>query len=256
MLRYSFGNIDGKAYGLNANELSVYEAIGKCSRKDDARGWYADLQTLADQLPHRINRRTVSRAVDKLLTLGLIRRDGNSLFTCGQNVHASGQNVHADGQNVRDNGQIVLPPNNPPIIINNMIEKEKEQQRALHARDCDEQQDCLFEKFWKYFAPSAEYQNRRAATQMIFKARSVAAQKAMISSLSLGEGGERGNPYFFVSDFPEPTPTNWSGTEEGGKMLDDGRAKIALYNGKYGVYSLEDIRLYNLQLSDYQRGRQ
>jgi hypothetical protein len=59
---------------------------------------------------------------------------------------------------------------------------------------------------------------------------------------------------WLIADFPEPTPTNLQGTELGGNMLNEGLAKIALYNGRYGVYSTEDIRLFNLELSDYQRG--
>lgn len=107
----------GRKHGLNANEMSVYEAIGKCSRKDDARGWYADMQALADQLPHRIGRMTVSRAVDKLLTLGLVRRDGKSLFA----VQIAQENVQ--------NAQNPTPPLYPPI--NN---KRNGKREYVHAR--------------------------------------------------------------------------------------------------------------------------
>ena len=42
-------------------------------------------------------------------------------------------------------------------------------------------------------------------------------------------------------------PTNLNGTARGGRMLERGQAAIALYNGQAGIYTLEDIRLYNLQ---------
>ena len=37
-MRFIIGNMDGKALNLNANELCVLEAIGKCSRGDSAKG--------------------------------------------------------------------------------------------------------------------------------------------------------------------------------------------------------------------------
>jgi hypothetical protein len=245
MLRYSFGNINGKAYGLNANELSVYEAIGKCSRKDDARGWYADMQTLANQLPHRVNRSTVSRAVDKLLTLGLIRRDGKSLFAVQiaredvQNANGNVQNAHVNVQNAQN----PAPPLYPPIN-NNMNEKEREQQRALCARDCEEQQDCQFEKFWKYFDPAPEFMNRRAATQMIFESGSDAAQKALVEAAQEGGGhhpGDQQNPYFYVQDFPEPQPVWKTGGEKDEDLVQ------VLYNGTYKICSRDTMELFGLQ---------
>ena len=122
-----------------------------------------------------------------------------------------------------------------------MNEKEKEQQRALCARDCDEQQDCLFEKFWKFFNPAPEFHNRRAATQMIFEARSHAAQKAMLDSLSLGEGGGRGvNPYFFVQDFPDPQPVFLRG-DEGGDIVQ------VKYNGTYKLCHRATMELFGLE---------
>ena len=238
---------------LNANEACIFAAILKCTRA--GRGWYGNYRELAAAMPFVINRMTVTRAVQKLLTLGLIVERDNALFTNdqspitdaqnvhndAQNVHDNAQNVHDDAQIVHDDAQIVLPPNNPPINNNNMNEKEKEQQRALCARDCEEQQDCLFEKFWKFFNPAPEFHNRRAATQMIFEARSHAAQKAMLDSLSLGEGGGRGiNPYFFVQDFPEPQPVFLRGDEGG----DIGQVK---YNGTYKLCHRATMELFGLE---------
>ena len=243
MLRYSFGNIDGKAYGLNANELSVYEAIGKCSRKDDARGWYADLQTLADQLPHRINRRTVSRAVDKLLTLGLIRRDGNSLFTCGQNVHASGQNVHADGQNVRDNGQNVhesTPPYNPPINNNEM---EKEITRTLvptHEAANSDLRTIYFE-IRKIFNEKHGLHKvgEGIAAEEAWKKASHAKRVKLLEAVRAGKW-DKPRIDWLISDFPEPEPDFLYGDEDGDLVQ-------VFYKGKYRICTRETQTLFNLQ---------
>ena len=243
--------LDDKAtrgYDLNANEACIFAAILKCTRA--GRGWYGNYRELAAAMPFVINRMTVTRAVQKLLTLGLIVERDDALFTNdqspitdGQIVPNDGQIVHENGQIVQKSGQIVLPPNNPPIINNNMNEKEKEQQRALCARDCDEQQDCLFEKFWKFFNPAPEFHNRRAATQMIFEARSHAAQRAMVEAAQEGAPGHPGdnqNPYFFVQDFPEPQPVFLRG-DEGGDIVQ------VKYNGTYKLCTRATMELFGLE---------
>ena len=231
--------LDDKAtrgYDLNANEACIFAAILKCTRA--GRGWYGNYRELAAAMPFVINRTTVYRAIQKLLNLGLIEERENKTLFAVQIAQESVQNEHESVQNETELLQNALPPNNPPIINNNMNEKEKEQQRALCARDCDEQQDCLFEKFWKFFNPAPEFHNRRAATQMIFEARSHAAQKAMLDSLSLGEGGGRGvNPYFFVVDFPDPQPVFLRG-DEGGDIVQ------VKYNGTYKLCHRATMELF------------
>ena len=223
---------------LNANEACIFAAILKCTRA--GRGWYGNYRELAAAMPFVMSHMTAHRAVEKLLNLGLLERRENKLFALYQNVTEPSQNVTTLEQNVTTLEQNVLPPNNPPIN-NNMNEKEKEQQRALGARDCEEQQDCLFEKFWKFFNPAPEFHNRRAATQMIFEARSHAAQKAMLDSLSLGEGGGRGvNPYFFVQDFPDPQPVFLRG-DEGGDIVQ------VKYNGTYKLCHRATMELFGLE---------
>ena len=234
--------LDDKAtrgYDLNANEACIFAAILKCTRA--GRGWYGNYRELAAAMPFVINRTTVYRAIQKLLNLGLIEERENKTLFAVQIAQESVQNEHESVQNETELLQNALPPNNPPINNNNMNEKEKEQQRALCARDCEEQQDCLFEKFWKFFNPAPEFHNRRAATQMIFEARSQAAQKAMLDSLSLGEGGGRGvNPYFFVQDFPEPQPVFLRG-DEGGDIVQ------VKYNGTYKLCHRATMELFGLE---------
>ena len=243
--------LDDKAtrgYDLNANEACIFAAILKCTRA--GRGWYGNYRELAAAMPFVINRMTVTRAVQKLLTLGLIVERDNALFTNdqspitdAQNVHNDAQNVHDDAQIVHDDAQNVLPPNNPPIINNNMNEKEKEQQRALCARDCDEQQDCLFERFWKFFNPAPEFHNRYGATKIAFEQRSEVAQRAIVEAAQEGAPGHPGdnqNPYFFVADFPEPQPVFLRG-DEGGDIVQ------VKYNGTFKLCTRATMELFGLE---------
>lgn len=223
---------------LNANEACIFAAILKCTRA--GRGWYGNYRELAAAMPFVISYETARRAVQKLLNLGLVERREEKLFAVTQIVTDNAQNVTEPTQNVTSDAQIVLPPNNPPIN-NNMNEKEKEQQRALCARDCEEQQDCLFEKFWKFFNPAPEFHNRYGATKFAFEQRSEVAQRAMISSLSLGEGrGEASNPYFFVVDFPDPKPVFLRGDETGDIVQ-------VRYNGAYKLCTRATMELFGLE---------
>ena len=175
-----------RGYDLNANEACIFAAILKCTRA--GRGWYGNYRELAAAMPFVINHSTVYRAIQKLLNLRLIERREEKLFALLQNETGLLHDATELLQNETELLQNALPPNNPPIN-NNMNEKEKEQPRALRTHDGDEQQDCMFEKLWKFFNPAPEYLNRRAATQMIFEARSEAAQKAIVEAAQEGGGG-------------------------------------------------------------------
>lgn len=122
-----------------------------------------------------------------------------------------------------------------------MNEKEKEQPRALRTHDGDEQQDCMFEKFWNLYEPAPEFHNRKAATQMIFEARSKIAQKTMVASLEMHSGMKGSpNPYFFVQDFPEPQPVFLRG-DEGGDIVQ------VRYNGAYKLCTRDTMKLFGLE---------
>ena len=232
-----------RGYNLNANEACILAAILKCTRA--GRGWYGNYRELAAAMPFVMSHETARRAVQKLLNLGLIERRDEKLFAVTQIVTDDAQNVTEPTQNVTSDAQNVLPPNNPPIINNNMNEKEKEQPRALRSHDGEKQQECLFEKFWKYFsmAMPAEYKNRRAATQMLFEARSEAAQNAIVEAAQEGGGGHPGdqqNPYFFVQDFPEPQPFFLRG-DEGGDIVQ------VSYNGGFKLCTRATMELFGLE---------
>jgi hypothetical protein len=230
-------------YNLNANEACIFAAILKCTRS--GRGWYGNYRELAAAMPFVMSHMTAHRAVEKLLNLGLLERRENKLFALYQNVTEPSQNVTTLEQNVTDLEQNVLPPNNSPIINNNMNEKEKEQPRALCTHDGDVQQDCIFEFFWKFFSKAmpTEFHNRKGATKIAFEQRSEVAQRAMIEAAQEGAPGHPGdqqNPYFFVVDFPEPQPTFLRGDESGDIVQ-------VRYNGAYKLCTRETMERFNLQ---------
>ena len=230
-----------RGYDLNANEACIFAAILKCTRA--GRGWYGNYRELAAAMPFVISKDTAQRAVQKLLNLGLIEERENKTLFAVQIAQESVQNEHESVQNETELLQNALPPNNPPIIDNNMKEKEKEQQRALCARDCDEQQDCLFEKFWKFFNPAPEFHNRYGATKIAFEQRSEVAQRAIVEAAQEGAPGHPGdeqNPYFFVVDFPDPQPVFLRG-DEGGDIVQ------VKYNGTYKLCHRATMELFGLE---------
>ena len=237
-----------RGYNLNANEACIFAAILKCTRA--GRGWYGNYRELAAAMPFVMSRQTASRAVDKLLTLGLIEvRENETLFAV-QNGHEDVQNGRDDDQNGHENVQNVLPPNNPLNINNNMNEKEKEQPRALRTHDGDEQQDCLFEKFWKFFSPAPEFHNRYGATKVAFEQRSEVAQQAIVEAAQEGAPGHPGdnaNPYFFVVDFPEPKPTFLSGLEQD-RLREQGVSLVMVkYGGEFLICTRYTMIIFNLE---------
>ena len=154
--------------------------------------------------------------------------------TTDDNAHSvrtdDAQSVRESANSVRESAQPVRSPHTP--LYNNINNKIKASM-----------QTDLFEKLWKYFAPSAEYNNRRAATQMIFEARSDAAQRAIVEAAQEGAPGHPGdqqNPYFFVQDFPEPTPVFLRG-DEGGDIVQ------VRYNGAYKLCYRATMELFGLE---------
>ncbi len=252
--------LDDKAHRggkLNANEACIYAAILKCTRA--GRGWYGNYRELAAAMPFVMSHETARRAVQKLLNLGLIDRREEKLFAVtqivtddAQNVTDDAQNVTEPAQNVTSDAQNVLPPNNPPIINNNMNEKEREQQRALCARDCEEQQaaDLSFEEFWKaYNVNLTMWPNRMEATRREWNKRSDLAKKALINA-ALENKSEYGtkNPVFFVADYPEPEPAFLSGQEQD-KLRNEGIPLVQVwYNGKFLICTKAEALEYGLDI--------
>ena len=58
-----------------------------------------------------------------------------------------------------------------------------------------------FQLFWDLFQPDSQYNNRKAATWLLFRSRSVEDQKAMIADIQENGAPKNRNPYFYVFDF-------------------------------------------------------
>ena len=220
---------------LNANEACIFAAILKCTRA--GRGWYGNYRELAAAMPFVINHSTVYRAIQKLLNLGLIERREEKLFALLQNETELLHEATELLQNETELLQNALPPN---------------QQRALCARDCEEQQVCSFEKFWNYFSVNmpAEFQNRKNAAHIMFAERSEVAKRAIVEAAQEGAPGHPGdnpNPYFFVADFPEPQPEFLSGLDQD-KLREKGIPMVQVkYNGKFLICTRETMDLFGLE---------
>ncbi len=207
---------------LNANEACIFAAILKCTRA--GRGWYGNYRELAAAMPFVMSRQTASRAVDKLLTLGLIEvRENETLWatiteqTSVQNGRQTVQNGQTSVQNGRQTVQIVPPPNNPPIN-NNMNEKEKEQQRALCARDCESQAPSFEDLIKAYEEKAGRGQlARNGATDL---ARDAWNKCSKTKKVKLVEAIKSGAHFkqrldWSITDFPEPQPDFLRGDEPG-----------------------------------------
>lgn len=239
----------GRVHCLNANETCIYAAILKCTKA--GRGWFANYRDLADALPFVISDETVRRAVNKLLDLGLIEKRDNALFAAPQNVADTPQNVVTKPQNVADAPQNVAK-STPPITpyINNEIMNEK---NATCAHTCDTHTPELpsFSDLCNTFRQKGgkinNYEGGEAYDEW--------SKASNAKKVKLFRALERGDFFkqrldWLISDFPEPEPTNYNGTARGGEMLASGEAKVANYKGRFGIFTLEDIALFNIPLSD------
>lgn len=239
-----------RGFDLNANEACIFAAILKCTRA--GRGWYGNYRELAAAMPFVINRMTVTRAVQKLLTLGLIVERDDALFTNdqspitdAQNVHNDAQNVHDNAQNVHDDAQIVLPPNNPPIINNNMNEKQLSSP-AQDARTEEKKTENFldFKDFWASFIVPVEYENRKNACRNLWATFSDVKKNTILCELqSLCEEGrttEQRNPYFYLNNYEEPQPVFLRG-DEGGDIVQ------VRYNGTYKLCHRATMELFGLE---------
>ena len=102
-----------------------------------------------------------------------------------------------------------------------------------------------FEDFWQAYRPDEiRYPHRKPATYRLWCSRILPARQAMLDYIKTQGAPKWKNPYFFVQDFPEPAPTDWNGKKA------DEPTEIACCNGQWGMYTLTDIRLYNLQTKD------
>ena len=238
--------LDDKAtrgYDLNANEACIFAAILKCTRA--GRGWYGNYRELAAAMPFVINHSTVYRAIQKLLTLGLIERREEKLFALLQNETELLQNATELLQNETELLQNALPPNNPPINNNNMNEKQLSSP-AQDARTEEKKTENFldFKDFWASFIVPVEYENRKNACRNLWATFSDVKKNAILCGLqSLCEEGrttEERNPYFYLNNYEEPQPVFLRG-DEGGDIVQ------VRYNGTYKLCTRATMELFGLE---------
>ena len=233
--------LDDKAtrgYNLNANEACIFAAILKCTRA--GRGWYGNYRELAAAMPFVMSRQTASRAVDKLLTWGLIEvRENETLFAV--------QNGHIDDQNGREDVQIVLPPNNPLNINNNMNENQLSspaQDARTEEKKTEENLD--FMDFWFLFSAPSEMLNRENACRRLWESPtfSRAKKKAIMKELTDHQMNrtftEERNPFFYLNNHDEPQPVFLRGDETGDIVQ-------VRYNGAYKLCTRATMELFGLE---------
>ena len=233
--------LDDKAtrgHDLNANEACIFAAILKCTRA--GRGWYGNYRELAAAMPFVINRTTVYRAIQKLLNLGLIEERENKTLFAVQIAQESVQNEHESVQNAQESVQNETPPNNPPIIINNMNE-EKREGTCTHTCDTPAHETPLFLVLHSFFIKKGG-----TTTPLQMEAAKDAWQKCSdVKKRQLIEAVKSGAHFkprldWLISDFPEPQPEFLRG-DEGGDIVQ------VRYNGAFKLCSRDTMELFNLE---------
>ena len=238
-------------HDLNANEACIFAAILKCTRS--GRGWYGNYRELAAAMPFVMSRQTASRAVDKLLTLGLIEvRENETLWatiteqTSVQNGRQTVQNGQTSVQNGRQTVQIVLPPNNPPI--NNNMNENQLSSPAQDARTEEKktEENLDFMDFWILFSAPKDMLNRENACRRLWESQnfSRAKKQAIMNELTEhqmnGTLTEERNPFFYLNNHDEPQPTFLRGDEPGDIVQ-------VRYNGAYKLCYRSTMELFGLQ---------
>ena len=230
---------------LNANEACIFAAVLKCTRA--GRGWYGNYRELAAAMPFVINRTTVYRAIQKLLNLGLIEERENKTLFAVQIAQESVQNEHESVQIAQECVQNVLPPNNPPIINNNMNENQLSspaQDARIEEKKTEENLD--FMDFWFLFSAPKEMLNRENAcrrlweSQTFSRAKKQAIMKELTDHQMNGTLTEERNPFFYLNNHDEPQPVFLRGDETGDIVQ-------VRYNGAYKLCTRATMELFGLE---------
>lgn len=211
--------------GLSLAECRVFAFIYGLTKSKKYGGYDGSKRQLAAMLGLSVSR--TKNILDILENRGLIVFENEKW-----------KGVLSENGSVLSENESVLSENSPHTpLYNNINNINKAAMREIN-----------FQTFWDLFNPNTEYNNRFLATNIEWNKCSAAKQKAIIQKLQSADGQiAQPNPYFFILDFPEPTPTNLNGTIQGEQLLNARQAKTAFYNGKWGLYSLEDIQLFNLK---------
>jgi hypothetical protein len=217
--------------GLSLAECRVFAFIYGLTKSKKYGGYDGSKRQLAAMLG--LNAGATKRVLDNLIEKQLIVFEENKW----RSVASDNIGVVLNNESVASDNESVALNNSPHTPLYNNINKNKAAMREIN-----------FETFWDLFNPTPTYNNRTAAAKSEWDKCSAAKQKAIIHKLQTAPGDiVQPNPYFYIIDFPEPTPTNLNGTLQGSEMLNANQAKTAFYDGKWGLYSLEDIQLFNLK---------
>ena len=227
-----------RGHNLNANEACIFAAILKCTRA--GRGWYGNYRELAAAMPFVLSKDTAQRAVQKLLNLGLIERREEKLFALSQNETVLSQNETSLSQNE-------LPPNNPPIINNNMNENQlSSPAQDARTEEKKTEENLEFMDFWFLFSAPKDMLNRENACRRLWESQtfSRAKKQAIMNELTEhqmnGTLTEERNPFFYLNNHGEPQPEFLRGDESGDIVQ-------VRYNGAYKLCYRSTMELFGLQ---------
>ena len=240
-----------RGYNLNANEACIFAAILKCTRS--GRGWYGNYRELAAAMPFVISHPTVIRAIQKLLTLGLIERREEKLFALVQNEPTLVQNEPSLVQNEPSLVQNVLPPNNPPI--NNNMNENQLSSPAQDARTEEKktEENLDFMNFWILFSAPKDKLNRENACRRLWESQTFSRAKKQAIMKELNEHQMNGtlteerNPFFYLNNHDEPQPHFLSGVEQDNCHIACIPLVQVKYNGKFLICTRYTMELFGLE---------
>ena len=216
--------LNAKTLGLNANEASVLAVITKCTQS--GKGWYADIDALADALEFSVSSKTVGRAVKKLIDMGLVEKRQNVLYA-----------------------QTNCPSPTPPIYKENIKEMEKENnyaraQRRTAQAPTPDSFDELLKAFTLRVGDMKLADSLRDECLRTWRSEQYPdwKKKMLIQKVQSGEW-MKPRLDWLLADF-DPKPENWNGRE----LEKDVAYVTAKFNGKWGTYTQQDVELFNLEV--------
>ena len=235
MVIYIDHRLNAKALGLNANEASVLAAITKCTQS--GKGWYADLEALADALEFSVSAKTVSRAVKKLIEMGLVEKRQNVLYA-QTNCPQSETNCPKIGTN--------CPSPATPIITNNNMERNENIARAkMH--DAKEPTPDSFEELLKaYTLRVGEIKladSTRDECLRMWKSEKYPEwkRKMLIARVQSGDW-IKPRLDWLIGDF-DPKPYDYNHHE----LPKDVALVSAKFGGSYGIFSAEEAESFGME---------
>ena len=229
--------LNAKALGLNANEASVLAAITKCTQS--GKGWYADVEALADALEFSVSAKTVSRAVKKLTEMGLVEKRQNVLYA-RTNCPSAETNCPQIGTN--------CPSPVTPIINNRNMERNEEIARA-QIRTAQAPTPDSFEELIKAF--TLRVGNFRLADSMRDECLRMWTsekypewkKKMLIARVTDGTWSKPRLDWL-IGDF-DPKPYDYNHHE----LPKDKKLVNAKFGGQYGIFELDEALSFGI--TDY-----